>query len=687
MSDSTLADGRSTDRPFKALFVCLALVTAIAMPVLSRDFGITQDEYTHNHHGGMLLDYFEGKSDLAIQGPYQPDGSIKSDGGAWTPDQDPSWITMNLFGGVFDLVCAFLNRHISRLGTYETRHLVGSLFGILAFVFTGLLAARIGGWRAGFLALLFSVLSPRLVGHSMNNPKDLPFAALHIFCLYHLYALLMELPRIRLRRAACLAAGIAIAIDIRISGLLIIAYAPTFAFLRLGLRLKRRMRAGRTDWLHEFAWPMVGILATVFAGYFGAAILWPRAHLDPLRYPLQALRFMSSFDIFDSYNLFQGRWIHRWEIPWDYLPTWIWITLPPFASLGIVLTPLLFTQRFSWRRARELYAVPMLAFATVFPIAYIIAKNSNVYDEARHVLFVVPVLLVLSALSIEAVLRQTRRHPRLHRLAFLALFALAFEPLSFMVRNHPLEGLYFSPLIGGIRGAFGRYEIDYWSESQRQAVEWIVRNSAPGTQDHPVRIRSFYGDPTCSRYFIDKYPGYKYVAVREQSPDWDYSIVSLSAAKFLPRLYSNWPPPGAVHTVDIDGFPIEAVMRNPLTDVDASARTLASNRPPAIQSPAPGPSPAELLQLGLNYYNRRNFRRARAIFEQLVQAAPESDLALNDLAATYGALGQWREEAATARRAIAINPGFQLARNNLAYAESRMRQEGRGRTGSHPPGK
>ena len=61
---------------------------------------------------------------------------------------------------------------------------MNSLFGVLLVAFTGLAAARVAGWRVGVLALMMAALSPRIVGHSMNNPVDLPYAALYVFCIY-----------------------------------------------------------------------------------------------------------------------------------------------------------------------------------------------------------------------------------------------------------------------------------------------------------------------------------------------------------------------------------------------------------------------------------------------------------------------------------------------------------------------
>ena len=46
---------------------------------------------------------------------------------------------------------------------------------------------------------------------------------------------------------------------------------------------------------------------------------------------------------------------------------------------------------------------------------------------------------------------------------------------SLQYPNHPNQIVYFSPLVGGPRAAFARYDMDYWGNSVLQAVEWTDR--------------------------------------------------------------------------------------------------------------------------------------------------------------------------------------------------------------------
>ena len=66
----------------------------------------------------------------------------------------------------------------SRLGLdpYVAGHAVNASVGWLGLVLAGLLAARLFSYRHGVLTMALLAATPQYVAHSMNNPKDLPFA-------------------------------------------------------------------------------------------------------------------------------------------------------------------------------------------------------------------------------------------------------------------------------------------------------------------------------------------------------------------------------------------------------------------------------------------------------------------------------------------------------------------------------
>ena len=61
---------------------------------------------------------------------------------------------------------------------------------------------------------------------------------------------------------------------------------------------------------------------------------------------------------------------------------------------------------------------------------------------------------------------------------------------AFMVEAHPHEYVFFNMLVGGLRGARFRYEMDYWGISYRRGLEAIVK------YDADPAITVFAADPS-----------------------------------------------------------------------------------------------------------------------------------------------------------------------------------------------
>jgi hypothetical protein len=63
------------------------------------------------------------------------------------------------------------------------------------------------------------------------------------------------------------------------------------------------------------------------------------------------------------------------------------------------------------------------------------------------------------------------------RIASVLLVIGMINVLIFDVRAHPNESAYFNELVGGPRGAFSKYEMDYWGNCVLQAVAWSAKTA------------------------------------------------------------------------------------------------------------------------------------------------------------------------------------------------------------------
>ena len=373
------------DSYFKKAFWVIFIGALFLLPYLSFDFGITWDETLQNEYGKEILKYFEtfGKEKKNLL----PGGYILHS------------VAIYNYGGLFDFLSAFSNKYLSPFGEYETRHIINSLFGLFTILFTSLLAKSLAGWRAGLICLLFMLCSPRFIGHSINNPKDIPFAAAYIFSIYYLIKFLKQLPKPDIKTMIFLSAGIALSINIRIGGLLVIAYIVLFSsiwFIPAYLKNKFPLKT-----LKKLTIYLLGIIV---AGYFAGLIFWPYAHQAPLSNPFNALTYLSTTAVAGEWTmLFEGETILTSDAPWYYIFKWMLISIPLFALLGVSL---FLIQIRSIRKYKEFKWLLILAFTFLFPILYAMYKGSIVYDGWRHFIFTYPILIILSAIGIDVILRK-----------------------------------------------------------------------------------------------------------------------------------------------------------------------------------------------------------------------------------------------------------------------------------------
>jgi len=478
--------------------------------------------------------------------------------------------TMHFYGGLFDtitgLVYSLLFSNLKTFawaelhdtlkgldrqdlwgsGYYETRHVINTLFGYAAIVFTGLTARALKSWRAACFAVVILALSPHFVGHSVNNPKDIPFAAAYMISLYYMIRFAQQFPKPRLSTAAGMAAGIAMAINMRIGGLIILFLMWGFMGLAWLLSLP--------GWRAKMPLPRLlltlGIVTVL--GYFGGLLVWPYGLISPLHNPLKALASMSNFIGAEGKLLFQGRMYLTSELPWYYIPKWILIASPIGGLAGAVVFVVLFPQI---RKTADPFLIFMTAFSSFFPWFYVVIKHSILYDGWRHFLFIYPPLVALAALGWDALL-DAAPFPRAQAVVLLLFAAAMLEPLTWMARNHPYYSVYFNKLAGGINEAQYNYETDYWGNCIRKASEWLVdyhRREHPGEMAI-VGSNASYG---CSFPFMLDPLRNSYLPYDPLPPNLknQYKLnyyIAISRGIKQSDLLTTWPPPRTIYEVKAD---------------------------------------------------------------------------------------------------------------------------------------
>jgi tetratricopeptide (TPR) repeat protein len=138
--------------------------------------------------------------------------------------------------------------------------------------------------------------------------------------------------------------------------------------------------------------------------------------------------------------------------------------------------------------------------------------------------------------------------------------AVLAPAIIWTVRAHPNQYVYFNETVGGLKGAYGYYETDYYQNSGLQAADWLKRHIKE-RKGKKIIVRSnmagfeqyFAGDTSWLNYSYGRYE-------ERNQYDWDYYITY--SRYIMPELLQDdkWPPGGAVYKVVLDDVPLSVIL-------------------------------------------------------------------------------------------------------------------------------
>ena len=490
-------DGRSRDWDGRLSFDTLSVIVLAAVLVLVcftfQDYGISWDEEIQNTYGKKILAYYlSGFEDQSVFKHFN----------------------LYLYGGSFDLVAAVV-KTVSPFGEYETRHLLGGLAGVLGLAGIWRLGRLFGGPRAGFLALMLMAVTPVYYGHMFINPKDIPFACGMVWSLYLMCRSMETLPRVPLRSALLLGTVLGLTLGTRIIGVLAGFYLALALMLYLVLEGRSgTMLRGLADRAAGIALSFLPMLPVL---YLTMASVWPWSWQEPLN-PIRAATVFANFP-WPGSVLVNGTMIKATELPAYYLPLFMVTQLPELVLAGILAAFVLGGLRLTkaWAngagvgelldeapRAVVLQYL-LLILSALFPLIYFMVARPLALNGMRHFLFMLLPFTVLAALALDRVWTWTaeRWHLRQWALALPLAVTVIFQTWS-MVRLHPEEYIFYNQLVGGVAGAEGRFELDYWGTSIAEATAIMeAKLKAENGGRLGGRYKVFVcANPTSALYFL-----------------------------------------------------------------------------------------------------------------------------------------------------------------------------------------
>ncbi len=544
------------DRLLKIIFFVLSFLILAVLALVSRDAGISGDEGVHMKQSEMVYSYFAtwGEDKSAIHTPKTH---------------------LKYYGQSVDNLTTILTHWFHIDDIYGFRHVICSITGWLTISLTALFAVYLAGYGAGIFVLLLFSVSPVFIGHSLNNLKDIPFGLAYIASIYFIIKFFSTIDKPNWKTALLLVVSMAFAVSIRAGGLLVLFYLWFFFILFNGIGYVKNKQFDGKYIRNQLFW-VFGISVTA---YLLGLILWPYALQNPIINPWKSYQLMANFPT-TLRQIFEGQSYWSDLLPWYYLPKYMAITIPIIVFAGVVLFVLFYNQFFHSKQA--LY-FSFILFAIVFPVVFVIIKKSNLYGSWRHFLFIYPCIILISAIGFSKLF--TYFHNKYYRwVLVVTVILLLIHPFKFMIQNHPYYYLYYNQFVGGLKGAYGNYETDYYYHSMREGSEWLANYLETKKTNHAVKVGANFS----IRWFFRNQKNVEtfYFPYADRSRhDWDYEIVVNSYIHPDQLKNKTWPPLNTIHVVYADSVPICAVLeRSTKADYEGITQLESGNIAESIPS-------------------------------------------------------------------------------------------------------
>jgi len=229
--------------------------------------------------------------------------------------------------------------------------------------------------------------------------------------------------------------------------------------------------------------PYAGILVSALVVYRGRrgslvslVIYWLTAGLVaymtwPYLWGAPFEKFWESFQVMRDFAwefpvLFRGVLYKGSSLPRYYLPFIFGVQLT-VSAIMLAALGLLVAIRQGLRNPSSSVEKLMVSAWILVPLTIAVITAPAFYDNGRQYLFILPPIFLFAALGVGALL--TRIRTGAVRAGVLGLILV--PGILGIIRLHPYEYVYYNSLVGGVRGAFRQYELDYWTTSYQEALE------------------------------------------------------------------------------------------------------------------------------------------------------------------------------------------------------------------------
>ncbi len=241
------------------------------------------------------------------------------------------------------------------------------------------------------ISVAIYLLYPYLFGHAQFNPKDIPFLSIWIICTYFVIKIIKKLfyrKKIELKYFILFALFSSLLISIRTVGLLI--YLQLIIFLFIFFENNNQRVIENIKYYKNNILITIGIIISLI--YLLNPIFWH----NPVEF-INSIKWMGKYQQ-DVCTITLSKCVKALNLPSNYYFIWFFFKLPIAVIIGFFLFPLV-EKKLSKNNFTKLIILSLI-FTVVFTLILLILFNVAIYDEIRHIMFLIPLIFIISLSNI-----------------------------------------------------------------------------------------------------------------------------------------------------------------------------------------------------------------------------------------------------------------------------------------------
>jgi hypothetical protein len=175
-------------------------------------------------------------------------------------------------------------------------------------------------------------------------------------------------------------------------------------------------------------------------------------------------------------------------------PVWILFILGSVISIFLMIK-----GKLSWKEF-----VPFSLWFLI-PFTYVALATPPQYDGFRHFTFLLPPIFIIGGFAFYMLIEKNK----IKWLNPILIILIVLPGVLGIISLHPYQYTYYNSLVGGTKGAFRRFETDYWLTCYKEAFDQLKSND--------VKQKVFVHR---NKYLATQYDGDN-LAIEQFEPDHD----------------------------------------------------------------------------------------------------------------------------------------------------------------------